>query len=101
MKIVIVGKGGSGKTTLAATIVRARSEKGKTVLAIDADIKQHLASTLSYSAELMGRWNGALIAAILHNVGTLVVIGNAGRLLKFDESSIATPSAGRASGIAA
>ena len=28
---------------------------------------------------------GALISAILHNVGTLVVIGNAGRLLKFDE----------------
>ena len=54
MKIVIVGKGGSGKTTLAATIVRARSEKGKTVLAIDADIKQHLASTLGYSAELIG-----------------------------------------------
>jgi CO dehydrogenase maturation factor len=54
MEIVIVGKGGSGKTTLAATIVRARSEKGKTVLAIDADIKQHLASTLGYSAELIG-----------------------------------------------
>jgi Zn2+/Cd2+-exporting ATPase len=32
--------------------------------------------------------SGALIAAILHNVGTLVVIGNAGRLLKFDEVSI-------------
>jgi heavy metal translocating P-type ATPase len=45
--------------------------------------------------------NGALIAAILHNVGTLVVIGNAGRLLKFDESSIATPSAGRTSSAAA
>ena len=45
--------------------------------------------------------NGALIAAILHNVGTLVVIGNAGRLLKFDENSIATPSAGRTSGVAA
>jgi Zn2+/Cd2+-exporting ATPase len=44
--------------------------------------------------------NGALIAAILHNVGTLVVIGNAGRLLKFDESSIATPSAGRTSSVA-
>jgi hypothetical protein len=32
--------------------------------------------------------NGALSAAILHSVGTLVVIGNAGRLLKFDEVSI-------------
>jgi P-type E1-E2 ATPase len=28
---------------------------------------------------------GALIAAILHNVGTLAVMGNAGRLLRFDE----------------
>jgi heavy metal translocating P-type ATPase len=28
---------------------------------------------------------GPLIAAVLHNVGTLFVIGNAGRLLKFDE----------------
>jgi P-type E1-E2 ATPase len=28
---------------------------------------------------------GALIAALLHNFGTLVVMGNAGRLLKFQE----------------
>jgi CO dehydrogenase maturation factor len=54
MRIVIVGKAGSGKTTPAAILVRALSEKGKTVLAIDADINQHLASTLGYSAELIG-----------------------------------------------
>jgi Zn2+/Cd2+-exporting ATPase len=41
--------------------------------------------------------NGALIAAILHNVGTLVVIGNAGRLLKFDEVSIPASFTSRAS----
>jgi Cd2+/Zn2+-exporting ATPase len=29
---------------------------------------------------------GALIAALLHNFGTLVVMGNAGRLLKFQET---------------
>jgi CO dehydrogenase maturation factor len=51
MRIVIVGKGGSGKTTLAAILVRVLSEEGKTVLAIDADINQHLALTLGYPAE--------------------------------------------------
>ncbi len=30
--------------------------------------------------------SGALIAAVLHNVGTLAVMGNAGRLLKFHEA---------------
>ncbi|AZS52232.1 cadmium-translocating P-type ATPase [Entomomonas moraniae] len=29
---------------------------------------------------------GAMIAAILHNISTLLVLGNAGRLLRFDES---------------
>jgi hypothetical protein len=53
MRIVIVGKGGSGKTTLAALLVRALSEEGKTVLTIDADINQHLALTLGYPAEII------------------------------------------------
>ena len=29
---------------------------------------------------------GAMIAAVLHNLSTLLVLGNAGRLLRFDES---------------
>jgi Zn2+/Cd2+-exporting ATPase len=41
--------------------------------------------------------NGAWIAAILHNVGSLVVIGNAGRLLKFDEVSTSASFTSRAS----
>lgn len=36
MKIAVVGKGGVGKTTISALLVRVLSEKGK-VLAIDAD----------------------------------------------------------------
>jgi Zn2+/Cd2+-exporting ATPase len=41
---------------------------------------------------------GALVAAVLHNAGTLAVMGNAGRLLRFDELATTTPepAAGRA-----
>lgn len=44
MKIAFVGKGGSGKTTLAALFSAALQRHGHRVLAIDADINQHLAT---------------------------------------------------------
>ncbi len=46
MRIAFVGKGGSGKTTLAALLSRFLAERGASVLAIDADINQQLAITL-------------------------------------------------------
>lgn len=46
MKIAFVGKGGSGKTTLAALHARHLAAQGRPVLAIDADINQHLAVAL-------------------------------------------------------
>ncbi|MFY1692925.1 ATP-binding protein [Plantactinospora sp. WMMB782] len=49
MKIAFVGKGGSGKTTLAALLARhlaAQAPAGTPLLAIDADINQHLAVAL-------------------------------------------------------
>jgi CO dehydrogenase maturation factor len=46
MKIAFVGKGGSGKTTLSALFCRHLSALGHPVLAIDADINQHLGSAL-------------------------------------------------------
>ncbi|MEU4777393.1 ATP-binding protein [Micromonospora sp. NPDC023633] len=46
MKIAFVGKGGSGKTTLAALLARHLTDGGHPVLAIDADINQHLAVAL-------------------------------------------------------
>ena|ERR1700683_1925729 len=46
MKIAFVGKGGSGKTTLSALFIRSLASQESPVLAIDADINQHLASAL-------------------------------------------------------
>jgi CO dehydrogenase maturation factor len=46
MKLAFVGKGGSGKTTLAALFSRYLVSEGLPVLAIDADINQHLGMAL-------------------------------------------------------
>jgi CO dehydrogenase maturation factor len=46
MKLAFVGKGGSGKTTLAALFSRYLASEGLPVLAIDADINQHLGTAL-------------------------------------------------------
>ncbi|MCT9006346.1 ATP-binding protein [Streptomyces rhizosphaerihabitans] len=46
MKIAFVGKGGSGKTTLSSLFVRHLAASGAPVVAVDADINQHLGATL-------------------------------------------------------
>ncbi|WP_027760568.1 ATP-binding protein [Streptomyces sp. AA1529] len=46
MKIAFVGKGGSGKTTLSSLFVRHLAARGTPVVAVDADINQHLAAAL-------------------------------------------------------
>ncbi|MDD2745718.1 MAG: ATP-binding protein, partial [Candidatus Gracilibacteria bacterium] len=46
MKIAFVGKGGSGKTTLAASFTRFLRSKKLFTIAIDADINVGLASAL-------------------------------------------------------
>ncbi|MQY29798.1 ATP-binding protein [Nocardia aurantia] len=51
MKIAFVGKGGSGKTTLSSLFVRQLVAQGAPVLAIDADINQHLAAALGADEE--------------------------------------------------
>jgi len=49
VKIAFVGKGGSGKTTLASLMVGHLVAQDRPVLAVDADINQHLAVALGAS----------------------------------------------------
>jgi CO dehydrogenase maturation factor len=46
IRIVITGKGGVGKTTLAALLSHCFARKGKTVLAVDGDPQQNLGASL-------------------------------------------------------
>ncbi|MHB1416276.1 MAG: nucleotide-binding protein [Chloroflexota bacterium] len=46
MKIAISGKGGSGKTTLAATLARSLARRGHAVLAVDGDPNPNLGVAL-------------------------------------------------------
>ena len=48
MKIAVTGKGGVGKTTIAAIFARLYSQQGDTVLAIDADPDANLASAIGF-----------------------------------------------------
>lgn len=42
------------------------------------------------AAEVLGT-EGALVAALLHNIGTFLGLGNAGRLLLFNEAGVLAP----------
>ncbi len=50
MKIAIVGKGGSGKTTLAATLSRLLARRGFSVVAIDGDPNPNLGMALGVAS---------------------------------------------------
>lgn len=49
MKIAFVGKGGSGKTTLSSLFIRHLATARLPVIAVDADINQHLGAALGLS----------------------------------------------------
>ncbi|MDR0904666.1 MAG: AAA family ATPase [Oscillospiraceae bacterium] len=50
MKIAVTGKGGVGKTTLAAVLARLYADEGRPVLCADADPDANLGTALGFSA---------------------------------------------------
>ena len=53
MRIALAGKGGSGKTTIAATLSRVLARRGFTVNAIDDDPNPNLAAALGVVPDLI------------------------------------------------
>ncbi|WP_033822947.1 ATP-binding protein [Kitasatospora sp. MBT63] len=85
MKIAFVGKGGSGKTTLSALFIRHLAAAGRPVIAVDADINQHLGPALgltdAQAAELPSL--GAHLPQIKEYLrGSNPLIGSADEMIK-------------------
>jgi CO dehydrogenase maturation factor len=55
MKLAITGKGGTGKTTLTALLAQVYAERGRDVLAVDADPSPCLAGALGFPDALRAR----------------------------------------------
>ncbi len=54
MKIAVAGKGGSGKTTISATLARLLARRGHRVTAIDGDPNPNLGAALGMSRDRLG-----------------------------------------------
>ena len=55
MRVALAGKGGAGKTTLAATLARVFARQGHAVNALDDDPNPNLAAALGLTAEQQAR----------------------------------------------
>ena len=55
MKVAIVGKGGSGKTTTAAVLARALARSGLSVTALDCDTNPNLGISIGLGEEVTER----------------------------------------------
>jgi CO dehydrogenase maturation factor len=53
MKVAVSGKGGTGKTTIAATLARCFARRGFNVLAIDGDSNPNLGMSLGLDESAM------------------------------------------------
>lgn len=60
MKVAVTGKGGAGKTTVAAILARTIARSGMEVVAIDADPNPNLALSLGLGAEAAAQIEGVV-----------------------------------------
>ncbi len=60
MRIAFMGKGGSGKTTVAAGLTRYLSRSSSPVLAVDGDLNMHLAGCLEMTQRQLHRERGGI-----------------------------------------
>jgi CO dehydrogenase maturation factor len=65
MKIAFAGKGGSGKSTMAALFIRHLQRQGRNVLAIDADLNMNLAGLLGVAFPRAKVLSAPVVAATL------------------------------------
>lgn len=55
MRVAIVGKGGSGKTTAAAVLARSLGRRGRPVVALDCDSNPNLGISLGLGEQVTER----------------------------------------------
>src|SRR5258708_395100 len=82
MRIAFVGKGGSGKTTIASLTSRSLAADNRTVLAIDADINQHLAEAVGMPSHLLPELGNHLDVIKDYLRGTNLRISSAEAMVK-------------------
>ena len=82
MRIAFVGKGGSGKTTVAAMVSRHLAAQGHPVLAVDADINQHLGAALGHDGPPPRALGSDLRWLKEHLRGTNPRLPDAGQMIK-------------------
>ncbi len=64
MRVAFAGKGGAGKTTIAATLARLAARRGTPVVAIDADSNPNLAAALGVGPSTAAALAGIPAAAV-------------------------------------
>jgi CO dehydrogenase maturation factor len=92
IKVAISGKGGVGKSTLAACIARTLVKRGKIVCAVDADPDANLASALGMPQEVKNRIRPIALEKSLIEERTGAQFGKTGQLFSLspDVSDVAS-----------
>jgi CO dehydrogenase maturation factor len=83
MKLAISGKGGVGKTTLAALLAQVYADAGRQVLAADADPSPCLAGALGFPQELRDQ---------LHPISEMDALIKDVRVPSLERSAVSLPS---------